>query len=119
MPSRALLELLERKAAAGVDVRILVAGKKSDSKTSFGAQQGLYGSLVKNGAHVFEYQPSMMHAKTMLVDDRLSLVGSINLDPLGLGSLEEIGAIIDDARLNAELAARFEVDCGHAKREGK
>lgn len=119
VPSRALLDLLERKAAAGVDVRILVAGKKSDSKTSFGAQQGLYGSLLEKGARVFEYEPSMMHAKTLVVDDRLSLVGSMNLDPLGLNTLEEIGAVIDDAALNAALAARFEVDRGHAKEKRK
>lgn len=119
VPSRALLDLLERKAAAGVDVRILVAGKKSDSKTSFGAQQGLYGSLLEKGARVFEYEPSMMHAKTLVVDDRLSLVGSMNLDPLGLNTLEEIGAVVDDPALNGVLAARFEIDCGRAQEKRK
>lgn len=119
VPSRALLDLLERKAAAGVDVRILVAGKKSDSKTSFGAQQGLYGSLLEKGARVFEYEPSMMHAKTLVADDRLSLVGSMNLDPLGLNTLEEVGAVVDDPAVNAALAARFEVDITRAKEKRK
>lgn len=119
VPSRALLDLLERKAASGVDVRILVAGKKSDSKTSFGAQQGLYGSLLEKGARVFEYEPSMMHAKTLVVDERLSLVGSMNLDPLGLNTLEEIGAVIDDPAVNTALAARFEVDVARAKEKRK
>lgn len=119
VPSRAILAQLERKAGAGVDVRILVAGKKSDSKTSFGVQQGIYGDLVKRGARIFEYEPSMMHAKTMIIDDRLSLVGSINLDPLGLHTLEEIGAVVDDGPTATALAARFEEDCGHAKAVGK
>jgi cardiolipin synthase len=119
VPSRTLLTLLETKAAAGVDVRLLVAGKKSDSKTSFGAQQGLYGSLLKQGARIYEYEPSMMHAKTMIVDDRLTLVGSMNLDPLSLGTLEEIGAIVDDAAANEALAARFVTDCGRATEKGK
>jgi len=115
IPSQAILDLLASKAASGVDVRILAPGMKSDSKTSFGAQQGEYGALMKRGVRVWEYQPSMMHAKTMVVDDELSLIGSINLDPLSLNKLEEGALVVDDRALAAALALGFGRDCEHAK----
>lgn len=115
IPSRAILDLLGRKASSGVDVRLLAPGMKSDSKTSFGAQQGQYGALMKRGVRVWEYEPSMMHSKTMVVDDELSLVGSINLDPLSLNKLEEGSLVIEDHALTAALALNFGRDCEHAK----
>lgn len=115
VPSRAILEMIERKASEGVDVRLLMPGKKSDSKTSAGAQHMEYGSLVARGVRVFEYQPSMMHAKTMLVDDELSVVGSMNLDPLSLGKLEEVALVVQDRAFAATLAQTFEADVKHAR----
>lgn len=115
VPSGAILAMIKRKSAEGVDVRLLVPGKKSDSKTSFGAQHIEYDALLKQGVRVFEYQPSMMHAKTMLVDDELGLVGSINLDPLSLAKLEEAALVVHDRAFAAELARSFEADCAHAE----
>ena len=76
-----MLEVLKRKAEAGVDVRVLTAGSKSDSKASFGSQQLDNGELTRHGVRVFEYQPSMMHAKTIVVDDKIALVGSTKPRP--------------------------------------
>jgi cardiolipin synthase A/B len=115
VPSDAILELLGRKASEGVDVRILVAGKQSDSKTSFGAQQFEYGSLLKRGVRVWEYLPSMLHTKAMLVDAALSVIGSINLDPLSLNKLEEGALVVQDPDLNEQLAASFVQDCAQAR----
>ena len=52
-------------------------------------QRRLYPKLEKSGVTAYEYLPSMMHAKTMLIDDRLSVVGSMNLDFLSMEWLEE------------------------------
>lgn len=114
VPSRAILDLLKLKASQGVDVRLLAPGKKSDSKTSFGAQHSEYGDLLKNGVRIWEYQPSMMHAKTMLVDDHLVIVGSINLDPLSLNKLEEGALVVDDQDFARQLDHSFIEDCKHA-----
>jgi cardiolipin synthase len=100
-----------------VDVRILAPGKKSDSKTSLGAQHVEYGALLKKGVRVWEYQPSMMHAKTMLVDDRLVSIGSANLDPLSLSKLEEVTLVVDDAAVAVQLERSFLKDCSHAKEQ--
>jgi cardiolipin synthase len=115
VPSGAILEILGRKAAEGVDVRLLAPGSKSDSKTSFGAQKVEYESLIERGVRVWEYAPSMLHAKTLLVDDGLSLVGSINLEPLSLSKLEEVALIVEDAALATELARQFTRDCTQAQ----
>lgn len=115
VPSTAILTMIKRKSSEGVDVRLLAPGKKSDSKTSFGAQHIEYDELLEHGVRVYEYQPSMMHAKTMLVDDELVLVGSINLDPLSLSKLEEAALVAHDRAFAAEVARSFEADCVHAK----
>jgi cardiolipin synthase A/B len=115
VPSKAILEMIERKASEGVDVRLLAPGKKSDSKTSFGIQHIEYDSLLEKGVRVWEYQPSMMHAKTMLVDDELACVSSMNLDPLSLGKLEEVALVVQDRAFAGALAQTFENDCVHAR----
>jgi cardiolipin synthase len=115
VPSKAIIEMLERKASEGVDVRVLMPAKKSDSKASAGAQHIEYGPLVKRGVHIFEYLPSMMHAKTMVVDDELSVVASMNLDPLSLSKLEEVALVVQDRDFATALARLFEADLTHAK----
>ncbi len=111
VPPEPMLEVLKRRAAAGVDVRLLTAGHKSDSKAAFGSQQFDYGELTRHGVRVFEYQPTMMHAKTAVIDDEIAVVGSQNLDPLSLHKLEEGSLVIEDAEFNAGLAAAFLRDC--------
>jgi len=57
----------------------------------------------------------MIHAKTMVIDDRLSTVGSINLDPLSLNRLDEDALVIDDPAFNEGLAAAFLSDVAKAR----
>ncbi len=115
VPSRSILELIKTKARSGVDVRILAPNKNSDSKTAFGVQHVEYGDLLKQGVKVWEYTSSMMHAKTMLVDDELAVVGSINLDPLSLNELEEDALVVQDRSFADRLGHDFEADCSRSK----
>lgn len=115
VPSHGILELIKQKARAGVDVRILAPDKNSDSKTAFGAQHLEYGELLEQGVKVWEYTSSMMHAKTMVVDDELALVGSINLDPLSLNELEENALVIQDRTFTRQLGESFSADCSRSK----
>jgi cardiolipin synthase len=117
VPTRAILNLLGRRAAEGVDVRVLTAGRKSDSRLAFLGAQRDYRPLLERGVRVWEYQPAMMHAKTMLVDDDLVVIGSVNLDPLSLNQLEE-GALVAQDRGAAERLARdFEEDAARSKEQ--
>ena len=55
---------------------------------------------------IWEYQPSMMHSKTVLADDRLVIVGSMNLDPLSLNLLEEGSLAVEDEKLRRSWPPR-------------
>jgi cardiolipin synthase A/B len=117
VPGKPVLELLRRRAKEGVDVRLLVPGRQSDSKLSFLYQQREYGDLLKVGVRVWEFQPTMMHAKTMVVDSSLVIIGSVNLDPLSLNKLEEAALVAEDPALAAELARLFDEDVARSKEQ--
>ncbi|MEJ7597836.1 MAG: phospholipase D-like domain-containing protein [Kofleriaceae bacterium] len=115
-PSKPILDLIKRKAASGVDVRLLVPGRKSDSKPALAKAHTYYDSLRAAGVQLWEYQPSMIHSKTMLADDQLVVIGTINLDPLSLNKLDDAALVIEDATVASELARAFVADCVHARR---
>jgi len=115
VPSDEISDLVKEQAKKGVDVRILFPGKHSDSRVSMGSQHVSYGSLTKHGIRVFEWQPSMMHAKTIVLDDEVGVVGSINLEPLSFEKLEEDALVVRDRELNEAMARSFEADCTHAR----
>lgn len=104
------------RARAGVDVRILTPGPVHDVPPIREAGRGLYPLLLESGVRLFEYQPTMMHAKTFVVDDRLCVVGSVNLEPNSTNMLEEDAAAFDSVALTSELARDFEADL-HFTRE--
>jgi len=112
-----VLELLKRRAKEGVEVRILVPGKQSDSKLSFLYQQREYGDLLESGSRVWEFQPTMLHSKTMVVDKSLVIIGSVNLDPLSLNKLEEGALVAEDPALAAQLVQLFEDDQARSKEQ--
>ena len=119
VPPDPILALMQEKAAQGIDIRLLVPGMNSDVTIAYGSAQLDYGDLISHGARVWEYQPSMMHAKTMVVDDRVVTIGSINLDPLSLNELDEVALVVEDAALNATMAESFLEDLEFAKEIGK
>jgi cardiolipin synthase len=114
-PNDALSQMLQQKAREGVDVRVLAPGDKNDQPAMTLLQRGGYEPLLAAGVRIWEFEPSMMHAKTMLVDDRLVLVGSINYDALSFNVLEEGSLVVEDAEAARELAATFERDCARAR----
>ncbi|NMO20230.1 cardiolipin synthase B [Pyxidicoccus fallax] len=114
IPSEAISDMLIEKVKQGVDVRVLVPGRHHDIAPVHAAQRASYARLLEGGVRIWEYELSMMHAKTMLVDDSLSVIGSTNLDPLALSSSEECSVVVEDAELAARLAETFEKDLGHS-----
>ena len=109
-PSKGILAMLASKARSGVDVRLILPDEHDDSKVALKAQRLLYDQLADAGIKVWEYQPSMIHAKTFVVDDQLSAIGSINLDPLSLNKLDEDALVVDDPVFNEQLAKSFLAD---------
>jgi cardiolipin synthase len=77
------------RAKNGVDVRILVPGNHTDALPVQAAGRSYYEELLSAGVRIFEYQPAMMHAKTVVVDGDWSIVGSANLDERSMELNEE------------------------------
>lgn len=115
VPDASLLQLLCEKAREGVDVRVLAPGSKNDIPIAGIGQRRLYKELLGAGIQVYEYQPAMMHAKTMVIDDRLVVIGSLNLNLLSLSRLEEAVFVIDDPELAAALGRSWQDDLGESK----
>ena len=113
IPTGPIQDMLIAKAKAGVDVRVLTPGRHHDIPPVHEGQRATYHRLLENGVRIWEYEVSMMHSKTLLVDDRLSMVGSTNLDPLAL-SAEEGSLVVDDVELAGKLAEAFEEDLRHS-----
>jgi cardiolipin synthase len=105
-PDEPTLRALLTAAKSGVDVRILLPAK-NDLRIVGAAARSFYRQLVFGGVRIFEYQPSMLHAKTMVVDERFSLVGSANVDMRSFRLNFEIGAILFDREFSVSLSQRF------------
>jgi len=103
VPSPGLKALLQAKAREGVDVRIMGPGDTTDHPEILLVQRRHYESLREAGARIFEYGASMYHAKTMLVDDAIAVVGSINIDALSQDVLDEGTLVVHDEGFAKQL----------------
>ncbi len=110
LPNTNLRKALLRACQRGVDVRILTMGPQNDKPFIYYASRELYRELLKGGVQIHEYQPSMMHAKVLLVDQQWLSVGSANLDSRSLFHNDELNL----SMLDSELAKNLEDFFYHA-----
>jgi cardiolipin synthase len=96
-----------------VDVRLLVPGA-SDLPVVSGISRAAYRSLLEGGVRVFEWNGSMLHAKSAVADGRWTRVGSTNLNIASWLTNYELDVAIEDERLGAGMAAIYEQDLGNA-----
>lgn len=114
IPDGRLREAVVGRAKAGVDVRVLVPGNHTDAIPVQAAGRGYYEELLAAGVRIFEYEPSMMHAKTVVVDGAWSLVGSANLDERSMDLNEENMVGIGDPHFAQAVEQGFEADLKRA-----
>lgn len=114
-PSHNQVELLTAAAKRGVDVRLLVPGQHNDQPMTKSAGRGAYGDLLKGGVKIFEYEPTMIHTKTMVVDGVLSMIGSSNFDSRSAQINEELDITIYDEGFGTEMNEVFERDLRSSK----
>jgi cardiolipin synthase len=114
VPSASLRALLIDAAARGVDVRILLPGPRIDHASTRWAGQMYFEELLEGGVRIWEYQPSMLHAKAVVVDGAWSTVGSLNLDRRSLRLNEEWSLLVHDAAFGVAMDSIFLSDLGRA-----
>jgi cardiolipin synthase len=109
-PDDGVCELFATMVERGVAVHLMVPGKKTDSPFVRTAGSHLYQSLLEAGVRVYEFQPTLLHQKIVIVDGVWSHVGSTNFDARSLALNEEVGVGILDEQIAAELRKAFEAD---------
>ena len=115
VPNADFRRLLIDAAKRGVDVRVLTVGPLSDVKTPWLAGRAVYDELHAHGVRVYEYQPTMMHAKTIVVDGVWSTVGSMNFDAHSLALNDESNVVVLDTAFGARMESVFLDDLLHSK----
>ncbi|MEW1752034.1 phospholipase D-like domain-containing protein [Streptomyces angustmyceticus] len=109
-PDAYFIELLCAAARRGVRVEILLPGPYTDKRVCQLAGQQHYEALTACGVRIFEYQPTMMHAKVITADGVASLIGSTNLNRRSLDHDEEVMLAVLDEGFTATLDRHFEED---------
>lgn len=109
-PNPGVVELFAMMVERGVDVRLMVPGKHTDSPFVHLAGCRLYDGLLEAGVKLYEFDRTLIHQKIVIVDGQWAHIGSTNFDARSLALNEEIGIGILDADIAKELEAAFEDD---------
>jgi cardiolipin synthase len=115
VPGENFMQLLLSAARRGVDVRILTVGDKTDVKTTWYAGRTYYEKLLDGGVKIYEYQPTMIHSKCVVVDGMWSDIGSMNFDNRSLSFNNESMLLALDRRIGAQMDSIFMDDLKWSK----
>ena len=107
VPGENFMQLLITAARRGVDVRVITVSGKTDIKTTWYAGRAYYEKLLEGGVKIYEYQPTMMHSKSIVVDGFWSSVGSMNFDNRSLSFNDESNLVALDRQIGAQMDSIF------------
>jgi cardiolipin synthase len=110
VPDETAIDTLVEATARGVQVRILVTGKRTDNWLARQNSRRLYGVLLDGGVKLYEYHHSMLHQKVMLVDGCWCTVGTSNFDNRSFAHNEETSLCLCDTGFVGAMTAIFEED---------
>src|SRR5206468_5759780 len=114
-PSDAFIGELIRAARRGVRVRLMLPGQ-SDVRIVRFAAHSFYETLLGAGVQIWERQGAVLHAKTMVVDERTTVIGSLNLDYRSIEYNCELSAVISNPDFGRQMTALFQHDTEYAER---
>ena len=109
IPGESLMDALIIAIQSGLDVKVLVPGF-SDSKMVNAAASAYYTELLQYGAKIYKYNKGFVHAKTMVIDDDLAIIGSANMDYRSFDLNFEVNAMVYSKNITKELKEAFEND---------
>ena len=110
LPDPSFLSSLIERARSGVSVTILLPGAHMDHPWVRLSSRRLFRPLLDAGIRLFEYQPSMIHQKVMIVDGLWTVFGTTNLDMMSFEYLDEINVAVRDQTFGAEARAQHDAD---------
>jgi cardiolipin synthase len=110
VPRPAFTDALVEAAERGVDMRILVPGSHIDKEFVRTAGRAAYDELIEAGIEIYEYCPTMLHAKSLTVDGVWASVGSVNFDNRSFQLHDEVSLCVQSERFAGELHRQFEKD---------
>lgn len=114
-PDDDLVATLCRAARRGVKIRLMLPSK-TDVQILMIAARSYYETLLSAGIEIYERRAVVLHAKTMAIDDKISVVGSLNLDYRSIEYNLELSAIIRSEQFGRQLHALFDNDVNFADR---
>lgn len=115
IPGESLLDALTIASLSGITVKLIVPGK-SDSILVNAAARSYYNDLLNAGVEIYQYQKGFVHAKTMVTDRKIAIVGTANMDFRSFDLNFEVNAIVYDIEIASELSAVFYEDLKNARK---
>jgi cardiolipin synthase len=115
VPDGDTIRAFEGAVRRGVDVRVIVPGEHTDVPIVRHASRLLYSHLLRRGVRIFEYLPTMMHAKTMVVDGIWTSIGSSNFDDRSFRLNDEVNVNIYDETIAAQMETMFFEDLARSE----
>ena len=115
IPGESMMDTIVMAANSGVKVKLLVPGI-SDSKLVDAAARSYYTMLLREGVEIYLYKKGFVHAKTLVTDRKLSIVGTANMDIRSFDLNFEVIALIYDSDFGNELYQSFQEDLKHAEK---
>ena len=116
VPTPAFITTLSEAKARGVDVRILMPGPHHDQPAVRRASRRTWPALLGGNVELYEFQPTMIHGKIVIVDGAVTSIGSINFDPRSFALNAEFGVVVLDRETAARMEEAFVADLAHARR---
>lgn len=116
LPDRSARQaIIQAVRERGVKVKILTPGLRSDQIMTRASSRQLYGSLLKHGIEIHEYESAMIHVKAMMVDGCWAIVGSTNFDYRSFDLNDEVNLAVFNPRVTRQLEDDFERDLTHSR----
>jgi cardiolipin synthase len=107
LPDAQIRKALIAAVKRGVEVKVMVPGPQTDVPMVRLASRSHYGALLKGGVKIYEYQPTMLHDKTVVVDGMFSTIGSINFDERSMSTNAEVSLSFYDRSFAEVMEAMF------------
>lgn len=115
IPGDNIMDALRIAASSGLVVKLLVPGK-SDSRFVNAASKANYYELLQAGVEIYLYQKGFVHAKTLVIDGKIAMIGTANMDYRSFELNFEVNAIVYDKAFSANMRKVFSDDLRYAKK---